>query len=613
MIEEIYHLGNVLMKKEGVDPIGVFMDLAKLKNTKKVLCITFKIKNNEVDYLGVEMEDYDEGRAQRYLYKRGSSRGTDIMPTSLIAGSLSKTFQNKILKWFENECDDEFLKRVYEEISSKKDIIEKDLNEKYESIPKEEKRNILLTVKFRKGEKDKYLGDYKKFKEILIEKSKMKYYFLTSMGESKGNGRCYLCGKEREVYGFVLPAFGFSFSTADKRGFVGDLKRSNRWKEVPICEECAMILELGKGYLDKRLSFNFYGNKYYVIPSVVFEESYEDILTEFIDAISNYPSKEYHEGLIEEEDYIPELAMERGNIIKLIFMFYKLKPGGGYIDILKYVENVLPSHLKKIYDVQKKIRSSSVFSENLVKVLFGKKEVGTFVEFDLRKTKISQGKNNWYIAFSRRFFTNKEFLEFVGGILSGKVIERKYLIARFLNVIRQEFRNKNDYGFKLRVIESLMIYDFLQEMGLLRGDKMEQIGESKAKFSVEKVEEFFKERNKTFGHIEARASFLVGTLVNYLLYVQRDERGLGFGDEPFRSKLYGLSLDEKKVKKIFTSAVEKLSEYKRSTPLERVVADYLSKAGNGWKLSKDDISYYFALGMVMGTYLFMEKEKNGGE
>ena len=310
-----------------------------------------------------------------------------------------------------------------------------------------------------------------------------------------------------------------------------------------------------------------------------------------------------------------DIAMDKGNILKLIFVFYTQKGGGKYIDIVKYIENVLPTHMRKIYENEKNVKNK--YNEEFVKSLFGKNAEGDFVLYRKDKMKNEKsGINNWYIAFGRRFFSgNKEFLNYVGNVLSGNPIDRRYLIARFLESFRKEFKNKNDFAFKLRVVEAMMIYDFLKEMDLIRGENMVEENEQKMKISTEKIEKFFDERKSTFGSDEAKAAFLVGTLVNYVLQVQRSERGLGYGDEPFRAKLYGLNIDEKKIRKIFTEAVEKLSEYKRGSIIESIAADYLSRAGNGWKMNRDDISYYFSLGMVLGSGLFWEKEENdeGGE
>ena len=120
-----------------------------------------------------------------------------------------------------------------------------------------------------------------------------------------------------------------------------------------------------------------------------------------------------------------------------------------------------------------------------------------------------------------------------------------------------------------------------------------------------KIEDFFNSFN--IKHPAKKASFMIGNLVNFLLYVQRKERNASYGDEPFRSKLYGLMLDELKIKKIFSQAVQKLNEYKTTSKLEEMASKYLLTSEGKWDISRDEISYYFTLGLCMGNIL-----KEGG-
>lgn len=115
---------------------------------------------------------------------------------------------------------------------------------------------------------------------------------------------------------------------------------------------------------------------------------------------------------------------------------------------------------------------------------------------------------------------------------------------------------------------------------------------------VESIEKFIKEYESAFDTPDKRATFLVGVLAKFLLDVQYANRK----STPFRSKLSGLRLDESKLKRLFPEIVEKLEEYNRSyPPLQERVSKALVEAENsGWNLSKDAISYYFALGLNLG-------------
>lgn len=122
------------------------------------------------------------------------------------------------------------------------------------------------------------------------------------------------------------------------------------------------------------------------------------------------------------------------------------------------------------------------------------------------------------------------------------------------------------------------------------------------------VEKFLEDYKNTFDTSDKKAAFLLGVLAKFLLDVQLAKRGA----TPFRTKLHGLKIDEQKLKELLPEIIEKLEEYKvRYTWLEKFVSKYLVDAdNNGWNLSKDEVSYYFSLGLTLGE-LFKEKEEGG--
>lgn len=620
MIQEIYKIGKSLSSVDG-DPVLKYIERSKLSNTKKVLCIKFNISGGSTSFERIDLEDYSDDNAIRYLYRPGASNGPDVTPTSIIT-EIKKTFSKKILKWFEDYKDDAFLNGIYNELSEKKEDIQKQLLDKNEGFTKEDKKNVLLTIKFRDDSGEKYLGDCEKFREILIKSAKERYSSRKSGGESKGKGVCYLCSQNKDVSGFVLPSLGFSFSTPDKLGFIGGFKSENRWKEIPICEDCASILEIGKKYVDENLSFRFFQYAYYVIPSVILPFQEDDILRNFIKQVKYYKGQDYHKGLVSDEDYISDYVSKQSNAMRLMFIFYSKKTGGKYLNIIRAVEDVLPSQLKRITDYQSSVKKK--FPEELAKEVFGNNTVGDVVTLSLRHNTTNEegdfDRNNWYFSMGNNLFMVKDkgslkdekfFLYYVTKILTNNPFDRSLLISAFMNVIRREFRSKKDYLFKLKSLETLMIYELLIQMGLMEGEKMDDNKEPVAG-GTGSIEAFFQSKSKVFPNVQAKASFLVGALVNYLLYVQRIERGLNKGDEPFLSKLYGLNIDEKRIKKIYKEAIQKLLEYSRSSILEDYAGQYLLQSGNGWNLTRDDISYYFTLGLIIGKLLY-PKENLGDD
>ena len=87
------------------------------------------------------------------------------------------------------------------------------------------------------------------------------------------------------------------------------------------------------------------------------------------------------------------------------------------------------------------------------------------------------------------------------------------------------------------------------------------------------------------------------------------------GATPFRSKLQGLKLDEKKVKALLPDIQNKLEEYDSNyyRDLETLASEYFIQAQDDWSLSKDEISFYFALGMNLSKYFRTEKEEEKDE
>lgn len=310
-----------------------------------------------------------------------------------------------------------------------------------------------------------------------------------------------------------------------------------------------------------------------------------------------------------EEDPLKESIISKNDIFKLIFIFYAQKGGGSYIDIVSYVDDVLPSRMKRIYDTQSKLKKVKPFDEDSLKMLFGKSWVGSFVKVK---------NNNWHLMFLRDFFPNskiegvydKYFLEIVSSILSNNFISKKLIFNSFIRKIRYDYIKKSDYEFKITVVKSLMLYDFLCNLNLFRGVKLEETKLDKEKVNLDSLtEEFFENRKSTFSNDQEKASFTVGMLVNYVLHIQRKEREAKFGEEPFRKKLMGLKLDERKIKLIFSESIEKLSQYGSNYPsLEKMVANYLAKSGKNWTLSNDEISYFFSLGLTLGRLLKKDKE-----
>jgi len=262
MIEAIRNIGEYALEKEGKsidNPLEILIDNPANRDTKNVLFILLNEENGEFEYRGIETEEYSKDKSKEYLYKKGSPKGTDITPTSMVT-EREKTFNIKILNWFKNYNSDknnrnEMLRNIYPYIEESKEKILQDLKEK-SAI-----ENNIISFKIN----GKYLGELEIFRNILVDKASENFYKKFGKISKSENKLCSICKKKSdEVYGFVST---FNFYTVDKPGFIsGGFRQKDAWKNYPVCLNCALTLEDGKKYLEDNLSFNFYGFRYLLIP-----------------------------------------------------------------------------------------------------------------------------------------------------------------------------------------------------------------------------------------------------------------------------------------------------------------------------------------------------------
>jgi len=585
-----------------------------LNRTETVLAINLEKTDLGYEYKNVINEEFSKERIKKYLYKGGPPAGVDFTPTSIVTKKVESTFKSRIIKWFKNHKDLEFLDKIADELKEKETKIISDLKEKYGNISKKE-YNVLITLSIQEESEHKYVGDYQTFREILQKEAIERFYHLKTIGKSKGNGKCYLCDGDKEVYGFVPNAFGFSFSNADKRGNVPNLIQTDQWKQVPICQDCGIYLEAGKKFVQQYLSFNNYGIRYFVIPQFLFKGELKEF-NEFYERItdSNLKGKKYEDGIIIEEDSdedsLYNVIKDMGDVLAFKFLFYEFKSGGKYIDILNYVESVLPTWVKKLHEAQERVKKDILFQEYNLKPNFGN-IAGNFVNLRSTQSKFGIKNHNWYAAFLRNFFPktdNKYYLDIIGFIWRKMSVNNGFIISSFMNKIRKQHRQdpENDYFVKIFTIEALMFYMFLNELNLLKGAKKMNIGSINEEYNEKN---FFDLYGGFIDSPDKKASFLMGILTKKLTAVQYKV----LGATPFMTKLWGLSLDQKKIQKLYPMLINKLREYKIAyRDLEGLTSLNLLESSENWNLSRDETSFYFTLGMTLGRVLKSNKKEDGG-
>lgn len=623
MIEAIRNIGEYAIEKEGKsieNPLDILVDDPTNKNTRGILFIVIENGLDGFEYKGVNLEEYSIDKLGKYAYKKGAPNGTDITPTSMVT-TVEKTFyKTKILPWFK-EYDkigsDEsinFLVKLGDCIRKNKDVILRDLSEKYD----QDKGNNIISLKI----DERYIGDFEIFQKILVDRAKKNFYSKYGKVSKSDDGICSVCNQRRtEVYGFVDT---YKFYTVDKPGFVsGGFHQKDAWKNYPVCIDCALTLEEGKKYLGDHMNYNFYGFKYLVIPrfvNLIDKKTIKEVFKTIEEQKDPKFRREEIKRLTKDETEILELISEQKNYLNLNFMFYDAPKGynGSVFNIMLYIEDILPSRLKNLFDVKKEVDKLDIFKDCKVPVFENSKKVGEVpLEFNfsiLRKIFPRLSDNRTY---------DKYFLDLVNKIFTKKPVDYDFLMSFIMRKIRDDFINDNPT--KISTLRGFMLLNYLKVLGIIKhkdGENMDNKGSdvdweifegatsSSGEEISQKINSFFSEFGDFFDSNAKKAIFLEGALTQKLLNIQFQEKSA----TPFRSKLKGLNLDEKHVKKLLPEIQNKLEEYGKNyyRTLESIISKDFVSAGNEWNMSNDEISFYFVLGMNLNYIFKTSKESTNG-
>ncbi|HBY57405.1 MAG TPA: TIGR02556 family CRISPR-associated protein [Candidatus Atribacteria bacterium] len=633
MIEAIRNIGEYSLEKEGKsinNPLEILLDdpESNHKNPtyKNIFSIVLQEINGEYIYKNIEHERYSKEKLKKYLYKQGNSRGIDITPTSRITrvkedGAKKTTFELKILSWFKeykklgsNE-NINFLVKIGDCLRRNKNKIKKDLEIQYEGINKKEK--CIITIKIN----DKYPGEYNIFRNILVNSASEKFYKKYGEVAKSENKLCSICKKKNgEVYGFVNT---FNFYTVDKPGFVsGGFQQKDAWKNYPVCLNCALTLEEGKKYLEKNLNFNLlkpnYGVRYFLIPKFISGVD-KETKNEIFEIMKQQKDPKFRKTeinrLTNAEEELLELMSKQKNYLNMNFMFYTVS--NAEFKILLYVENILPSRLRELFDAKKDIDNVEIFKGCMVPVSESKKKTGErSLEFNFDVL-----QDFFYDFTNKRWISRKYFLDIVNKIFTGKPVDYDFLLDFIMQKIRDDFIN--GYPTKIDTLKAFMLLNYLNKLKILKYKKEEMTKMEKLILPNEiggeiktKIESFFDKFSDFFDSNIKKGIFLEGTLAQKLLNIQRlpEVSNAQAGKEPFRPRLKSLKLDEKQIRKLLPEMENKLEEYEKNyyRDLESIISYYFVSSGNNWNITNDEISFYFVLGMNLSD-LFKKEKNNGGK
>jgi len=584
MIEAIKEIGEIIIQREKKDQMEIMVEDPNISGKyTQVVTIILEKRGNQVSFEEVDREEYDSSKKMRYLYRSGAANGPDFSPTAKLTEP-QKTFTNKILGWanrvLQKNADlsleeKELLHSLKRELEANRDRIIGEIQKIREEIPRKE--GIFITLKLRDGNEEYYPGDIPLFRKI---------FTLGVQGGNKKRGgqfaACSICNEKKDV---ILGDGVYSFFTIDKPGFItGGFREEVAWKNFPICLDCKQALEEGKKYLEANLTFNFAGLRYQLIPKFIMgkENVAQDILDLFTDSPKLFSLKKENRDrfLGDEQEILPLLSQAQDNLT-LNFLFLLKQQSAERI--LAFIEDVFPSHLKEIFEAKDEI--DRAFQQN----------------FTFRTVRNFFSKSD---PAKRDNDLDGYFLDLVDRVFKGRPVDYDFILRFLMNKIRSSF--VNDQYFGPTTIEGVMVVNFLERMKLI---KMEVMAMDERLFDP-----LFKKYGATFETPLKRGLFLLGALTQLLLRVQYNRRE---STPPFLKNLKGLRMDERDFLGLLPRVENKLQEYdsfdQGKQKLAREAAHYLLEAGNNWKMSTDEMNFYFVAGMNLLSevipFIYSEKSE----
>ncbi|MDD3806799.1 MAG: TIGR02556 family CRISPR-associated protein [Candidatus Marinimicrobia bacterium] len=608
MINALKNIGAYLSKKDNDDNIlnKILEDPTDSGRYPYLILVIYSSVGSNWLYQETRLMSLTPSMKNKILYKRGSSNGPDITPTSKIT-TLEKTFPNKYVQWFKNNQSSDLFKEDIQKIlhdvndSTQKnyDLIFKDIQLVLDEIT-DKKGCIITPALLDENNTVKFIGDLPSFPEFVYQETITNYrYSKTAKTYSQANDQiCSVCNqKALEVFGFFTD---LKFYTVDKPGMVtGGFDCNNAWKNYPVCLNCALDIFKGFQHIKHKFNFKFYGVPYYFIPNLSDPEMCDTLLQ----ALETYREQSYTqtnvERITDDEEEIFSFVKNIKNTVTFDLLFYS-SPQKEVLRILLLIEDILPSRIATLLKTKNTIDSIYIFNQ------FSNKE-----------------GNPLYFNFGilRNFFPNtkmegnydKYFLEITQKIFQGSQINKLLILRRIMTKVRSGFitSSMNPTYFEFDVLKGFMLILYLSVLNLL--DNQGEVSMNSLSFKPieikskeelpEKVDEFFEQFKSSFPDPARKATFLLGVLTQFLLNIQKKEKG---GTAPFRSHLKGLKMNAYDVISLLPEVVEKLEQYDKNyyVPLETYISKTLLEAGHysQWRIPLDELNFLFVLGMNLSSY-----------
>ena len=550
----------------------------------------------------LKVEDFRTALVDKYLFREAKANATNLVPTFYLQVQADAVKQADSIR--------KMVKKVRASVTNYKhtfitanqiDAVERML----QAYPLTTQVSYLFTMKV----DGKYFGDVPANRDLFISDAYQKY----SAGSSATDKVCAVTYESSpEVWGRV-DTLGFAVTDVAfaRNGF----NTADSYKMFPVSPDVVKTLEGAKRLIFDKLSRNFFGMKYFVMPRFlqkVSDESAELLWNEFLTTCStdSVALSTQFSPLVNNENVIGAIleseALSRNTVYYDIFFY---QPNNAQFMIKLHVSDVLPSRFRRIMRAKEAIdRYYRPMVDTLPTFVKGVFEPFTVTFAGIKDYFAKKVRTDW--VFHPYFF------RIVEAVFYNQKLDREQLLRTFMDTIKVSFKNSGElpYQFSRDVRHTFVLFQFFYHLKLLSFSDMEPTDPQPVGLTLETFEQ---QHPDLLTNPLRRAAFYLGCEVEMLLTKQYNF----YKSQPFRQHLNGLNLDTEQLRKIHLKLTAKIGEYadtgendkrhfypgelSRIAELDAHIGPALLLADNS--LSKADLSYAFAVGMAMQKAFTLER------
>lgn len=342
-------------------------DLDSLKraaepNLPFITHLTFNVDPDEPEFVAVQPFRLMGPNDNAAVVFRGAVGGRYNTPT--IKGYISSTATPKKIK---NECektlknllktlnyygDTDKLKSIGARIKNEPDLKARILQDMEaaatQAFEGRKKVNFIISVGVQSGNQQAAYTDDEEISREVLKKvlDSLKFGDL-----SKQELHCSSCGKKTQV--LTISGKPWAFFTLDKPSY----RNNSAFREAsqfPICPACAVLLEIGRCYVENELQFRLATYDFYLVPRLVIETDRfaKSILTikgEYMASTENL------QDYSEQEDRLLRTLARKGNGITYDLLFYETQQAKFVVKM--HIRDVTPSQISRVHKALAKIRN----------------------------------------------------------------------------------------------------------------------------------------------------------------------------------------------------------------------------------------------------------------